>query len=180
MLPEHCVSPGQVLHITAQHDTYAITFDLQTSACAAATAPATPTASVGSPSSNSPASAEAAPGSPQPTGVPLFDPLWRHAYEQVGQLQAGLAKAMSQDPLEYRRLVSAATLLPTRPWGGGSASASGSDGSSSTGVEEARGSAPAPAKCDDKQQQQQQLRQTVTWPPADPHHASALLVRLMT
>jgi hypothetical protein len=72
LLPEHTVQPGQVAALIASHDTYAISFTLDDTAAEGNT---------------SAAGAAAAALQPQPTGVPLFDPLWRAAYEQLTGLQ---------------------------------------------------------------------------------------------
>jgi hypothetical protein len=89
LLPEHAVQLGQQLMLVASHDTYSISFQVQPPA---------------------PAGVDQGPRA-SPTGVPLFDAAWRGAYEQLGQLQAQLAKAIAQDPLEHRRVVEAALSL---------------------------------------------------------------------
>jgi hypothetical protein len=211
LLPEHQVWPGQRLHITASHDTYAISY-----AIAAHTA-ATPQQQI---NSNQPANctstnsmhqsvlcsasagadthkhtmasacrASAVPAAPRPTGVAFVDPLWKSAYDAVSALQASLAKAATQDPLEYRRLVSAALLLAMRPWGAepaiartGSCAVAG--GKAAGGSEAVQVSA---AKVLEGGGQPDTLGKALHSSTAgggrhlaaDPHHAAALLVRLM-
>jgi hypothetical protein len=86
-------------------------------------------------------------------GVPLLDPAWRAAYSQLSTLQSQLVKSISQDPLEHRRVAAAALQLAMQPWTVGA-------GEGQPG----------------QQQQQQQGGADLV---ADPHHAAALLTRLM-
>lgn len=150
LLPEHWVQPGQELHLVAAHDTYAISFDLPaqpvSSTARAATAmtrqhhqpPATPE--------------QALSQQPQPTGVPLFDPLWRAAYGGLAAVQSQVVKAIAQDPLEHRRVMAAALQLAMQPWRQQQMQAT----TAGQGAE----------------QEQISLM-------ADPHHAAALLTKLM-
>eukprot|EP00878_Enallax_costatus_P016702 GHUV01017525.1.p1 GENE.GHUV01017525.1~~GHUV01017525.1.p1 ORF type:complete len:351 (+),score=105.37 GHUV01017525.1:1061-2113(+) len=157
LLPDHQADVGQVLTLTASHNTYAIGFTL---ADANTNRHSQPEAS-----SNSKAKAMAPPAAaPQPTGVPLYDPAWQAAYDRIAQLQSQLVKAITQDPLDYRRLVCAAMQLAMRPWR-----------CSRDAVE---------GQCSDKQQHvgvNGAARSSgVGWSAADPYHAAAMLVRLMT
>lgn len=95
---------------------------------------------------------------PQPTSVPLFDAAWKAAHDGVWQLQSRLMQAATQQPHEYRRLVNAALLLAMQPWAAQQLQADEERGARGTG-----GSLLAGHQG-----------------PADPHHAAALLVRLMT
>ena len=51
----------------------------------------------------------------QATGVPLCDPVWRAAFEQLQGLNGQLVKACVQNPLEYRALAMAALQFAARP-----------------------------------------------------------------
>ena len=90
--------------------------------------------------------------------MPLYDPLWRAAYEQLAALQAQLAKGIAQDPLEHRRVAAAALQLAMQPWG-------------------APGSRVGPGQ--QQQQQEEEREEQAGCVVADPHHAVALLTRLM-
>jgi hypothetical protein len=219
------VKPEQQLALTASHDTYCISFVPITTAAATSqqlkafsTVPASCTSSNGGinhvdafhnaaagvgmdPAASKPAAVE--PDAPQPTGVPFVDPAWKAAYDAVSALQSSTAKAATQDPLEYRKLASAALLLAMRPWGDHPAASAASSVGKATGLangdqqqhatdvggelrssdrnstavkpegESAAESAAAGAagsRCHDGAKQ----------PAADPHHAVALLVRLMS
>ncbi|KAF6265253.1 hypothetical protein COO60DRAFT_1623921 [Scenedesmus sp. NREL 46B-D3] len=219
LLPEHRVWPGQRLDLTASHDTYAISFTIP----AAPAAPPLQPLSSGTPprhtmygsianTASPPCSAAAddnegnmLPGAPQPTGVPFVDPSWKAAYEAVSALQASLAKAATQDPLEYRRLVSAALLLAMRPWGVEKAPSATGDNNDS-GQVAAAAAAPSEGRQDpapvaevaeacsrrgtaaEAQVHMAGAREAAATgsgigsrqPAADPHHATALLVRLMS
>lgn len=171
LLPEHETVPGQVLHLTASHDTYAICFAIDSCVKANAVTDAA-TSSSSDTSMGSGASSTSTPGAglvsssicaaAQPTGVPMYDPAWKAAYDNITHIQGQLVKAITQDPLEYRRMVCAALLLAIRPWG------------STAGLHDA-----------DSKQRQGGDNAVVghhggrTWPTADPHHAAAMLVRLM-
>jgi hypothetical protein len=214
LLPEHQVWPGQHLHMTASHDTYAISFAIAAAPPATpqqrtlSTRPASCTTNSSSTHQTAPSCASAGadsgedtmasavcapamPAAPQPTGVAFVDPLWKAAYDAVSALQASLAKAATQDPLEYRRLVSAALLLAMRPWGTqtaaaattGSAAAACSKAAAGSGEAQksaaavlGNGGQPDTARevlCGSKTGVSRHLI-------ADPHHAAALLVRLMS
>jgi hypothetical protein len=79
------------------------------------------------------------------------------AYDQLSALQSQLVKAIAQDPLEHRRVAAAALQLAMQPWR--------QDG--------------AQLGAESEKQQQQQQQQQFCELAADPHHAAALLVRLM-
>lgn len=157
LLPEHTVEVSQTLTITASHDTYAINFtnenDRTNHVCQ-------PTA--GSRSNSSIEAAVSTVAAPQPTGVPLYDSAWKAACDRLAQLQSQLVKAITQDPLEYRRLVCAAMQLAMRPWGCSGDAAKGQRGL-------------RPAEMDNTE-----ASSGLVWRVADPHHAAAMLVRLMT
>lgn len=173
LLPEHQVCPGQHLAITASHDTYAISF---------AITPPLPPARAAAAAATEGANSGTA---PSPTGVPFFDAAWKAAYDAVSDLQSRLAKALIQDPLEYRRLVNAALSLAMRPWG---ETGSGHDGCLADGkasiehvarqLQQVTGGLPG------KEVQPAQGAGCCSTPgphvEADPHHAAALLVRLMS
>lgn len=183
LLPEHRVQPGQVTTLTASHDTYSISFSAPPATAPAAPAtcedlpqpttgrldtthevatpplakppvPVTPTgvAQGGQHASLQPKTVEEPGevlGPPKPTDVPLFDGLWRAAYDQLTALQSQIVKAVAQDPLEHRRVVAAALQLAMQPW------------------------KHPETHAEQHQQQQGDLA-------ADPHHAAALLTRLMS
>jgi hypothetical protein len=220
LLPEHRVWPGQSLVLTASHDTYAISFSLTAAAtqpqplvsstqpsscafnnsstegqdktCSAAAAAAAFTDENEddnmAPTATMPASA--APATPQPTGVPVVDPAWKAAYDAVAALQASLAKAAAQDPLEYRRLATATLLLAMRPWGSKEAAAATEVASREEQQEGVRdvgllepgsrngraAEAPRQAAVGAAGSGVLVSRQ----PAADPHHAAALVVRFMS
>lgn len=217
LLPEHRVHPGQCLALTASHDTYAISFSIagtaaqpqpsasgrQQTSCAVNASNAATAAdnSIMQPTQVTPAAA--VPGTPQPTGVPFVDPAWKAAYDAVSALQASLAKAAAQDPLEYRRLATAALLLAMRPWGSVEAAAAASSGAKAAAagaaaagkgeqqggepeVEESGSSSTRSAAASAKAQSRSVAAAAAVsgvlarQPAADPHHAAALLVRFMS
>lgn len=112
------VAPGQELDLTASHDTYSISFALPPelegdgstagSQGTAAQQQATE-ATVGS------ASGSGSLTGPRPTGVPLADPAWRAAYDQLQGANGQLVKACVQNPLEYRAVALAALQFAARP-----------------------------------------------------------------
>lgn len=112
---EILVSKGQTLVITAQHDTYSISFSHQTSqsdpSCSADDPPAvhTNTVAAGDAGSNHDIC------EPWFTGVPLFDPIWNRRHQQLSSLNGALAQKMVQNPLEYRRLCLAASAVMDGP-----------------------------------------------------------------
>lgn len=118
-------------------------------------------------------------GVPQPTGVPLVDPVWKAAYDSVSQVQSNLVKALTQDPLEYRKLVNAALVVAMRPWGEESIAVK--EGVLDTGATPSSshldGSDAAARACEKLE------RGTLAGAKrfeGDPHHAASLLVRLMS
>jgi hypothetical protein len=200
--------------VTASHDTYAISFAIaapppampqqpmlssKPASCAINSSSSTHekmsvSVSAGADSdkdnTTSAVRAPAMPAAPQPTGVAYVDPLWKAAYDAVSALQASLAKAATQDPLEYRRLVSAALLLAMRPWRMQTAAATAGSHVAAGGKAAAGG--------DELQKSAAELLEGAGQPDAaqtalhgsssggskhitaDPHHAAALLVRLIS
>jgi hypothetical protein len=126
MLPECWMKQGQQLQITAQHDSYAISFtsaSTDSNVHAAATEATDRSSFTTNSASTGPAEQASVPPArleSLPTSAPLVDHVWRAAYDQLADLQCHLAKAATQDPLEYRRLVTAAALLTMQPWGSSS------------------------------------------------------------
>ncbi len=121
---EVAVQPGTVLAVQASHDTYSISFevDLQRStqltadmhtACAAA--PPAGTASSSDGSSSEDGSRAGGPKEPSLTGVPLYDSSWHVQYDALAKVNAALAKATAQDPLQFRQLAQLAVQLAARP-----------------------------------------------------------------
>lgn len=175
LLQEHDAVTGQTLKVTASHDTYSIRFEVDNSAQSTAATADTTCCSSGTsvrpntssrPMQHAPTSdkspAAIALVAPEPINVPLYDQGWRAAYDSISQLQGQLAKAITQDPLEYKRMASAALLLAMRPW-------------VSTGaVHGADGVAQTTQHIDGAHSKVQ------SFPVADPHHAAAMLVSLMT
>eukprot|EP00775_Hariotina_reticulata_P006410 gene6410-6641_t len=216
MLPECWVRPGQQLRITAQHDTYAISF---TPAVTESNTNAAATDNMDHSDFTTDSSARAPPVDqapepsvrlgPQLSTVPLVDPVWKAAYDQLADLQSHLAKAVTQDPLEYRRLVTAATLLAMQPRGG-IIQPSSIQSRHATGSKHAKmprqpwTEQEEPSKLAGNLHEQEPKRnaeelahhaadavmstaskavdeqQEDIWPTADPHHAAAMLVRLFS
>jgi hypothetical protein len=208
------VWPGQHLHLTASHDTYAISFAIAAPPAATPQQPklssqpasctinskgsnqtppssASAGADIGKHTMAAASCAPATPAAPQPTGVAYVDPVWKSAYDAVSALQASLAKAATQDPMEYRRLVSAALLLAMRPWGTQTATAAAGGRAAAGGKAAVAGSGevqkPAAKVLEEGGQPdaaQKALHGSTTGLTrhlaADPHHAAALLVRLMS
>lgn len=125
---EVAVQPGAVLAVQARHDTYSISFevDLQRStqlgaadsvtACTAAQPAGTAnSSSSGSGSASEAGSRAGGPQAPRLTGVPLYDSSWHAQYEALAKVNAALAKATAQDPLQFRRLAQLAVQLAARP-----------------------------------------------------------------
>ena len=118
------VAPGQELELTASHDTYSISFalppDLHGGASGASGLgnPMQHPAAADGAETNSAATAAAgsnAAAGPRPTGVPLVDPAWRAAHDQLQGLNSQLVKACVQNPLEYRAVALAALQFAARP-----------------------------------------------------------------
>jgi hypothetical protein len=87
---------------------------------------------------------------------------WHASCLALSAAQSGMAKATAQDPLEYRRVVTAALVLAMRPWG------------MMHGAAVRHELAPLAAKGAATREQG-----GYCGPAADPSHASALLTRLM-
>jgi type II protein arginine methyltransferase len=91
-VPEVTVQPGDTLVLTARHDTYGISFEVEADKNGGAAALAT-----------------------RQTGVPLVDAGWRAAHDELAGVNAQLARAVAQDPLEYRAVAAAAVAFAARP-----------------------------------------------------------------
>ena len=57
----------------------------------------------------------AAPPLPAPTGVPLAEPSWQARYQQLQQVNVVLARAVAQEPVQFRQLAQLALQLASRP-----------------------------------------------------------------
>ncbi len=117
------VAPGQQLELTASHDTYSISCalppELEGDGGAGGVGnPGQQQAAVnaaGLDSTAASAAGSSAAAGPRPTGVPLADPAWRAAYDQLQGLNGQLVKACVQNPLEYRAVALAALQFAARP-----------------------------------------------------------------
>ncbi|KAK9917705.1 hypothetical protein WJX75_007354 [Coccomyxa subellipsoidea] len=85
--------PGQRFNLVAKHDTYGLSFALQTDKPAAESG-------MGRGSENAP---------------PLWDPWWKATFEEVGKVNEKLSRAAVQNPLEYRATALAAVQIGSRP-----------------------------------------------------------------
>ena len=127
-MPEVEVTPGQHLQLIASHDTYSISYSLPSGMTGPHSPP--PQQAVASREglqggtggscggdrvrAGEPMAAATGAGL-QATGVPLCDPVWRAAFEQLQGLNGQLVKACVQNPLEYRALAMAALQFAARP-----------------------------------------------------------------
>ena len=60
--------------------------------------------------------ARAAPGTQIPqSGVPLYDPLWKQAHDNLNGVNSQIMKSIVQSPVEYRAAALAATTMASRP-----------------------------------------------------------------
>ncbi|CAL8464828.1 g4363 [Coccomyxa elongata] len=85
---EMSVVPGQRFSVVAKHDTYGLSFTLQ-------------------PESSSDNVPE--------RSVPLWDPLWKATFEELGKINENLSKGTVQNPLEFRATALAAVQIGSRP-----------------------------------------------------------------
>jgi predicted RNA methylase len=87
-MPEIRVKPGEQLAVTAQHDTFSISYTLPETEIS---------------------------HSSRSTGVPLVDPVWKSAHDTLQQVNSQLVKSCVQNPLEYRVVAQAAVQFASRP-----------------------------------------------------------------
>lgn len=107
-LPPRVVRHGERLCVDASHDTYSFAFKAS-DGCGRGCMESVPLH--GAPPG--PSTAEQ-PSGPSPTS-PGGDPVWRAALEALKPLNASLTKACVQNPLEYRRIATAAIEVAARP-----------------------------------------------------------------
>eukprot|EP00899_Mesostigma_viride_P015398 jgi/Mesvir1/2385/Mv22134-RA.2 len=88
-VPEVRVASGQTLPLVAKHDTYGITFELDT-----ALADVTPLR----------------------TRVPLVDPAWMDAYARVKKFTSEIGKSIAFNPKEAKKVAQAAVAIGTHPF----------------------------------------------------------------
>ncbi|KAK9863942.1 hypothetical protein WJX84_003683 [Apatococcus fuscideae] len=100
---ERRVDEGDVLEVTASHDTYSISFALSPQ-----DAPAQPT-------QDGLQDLDTAGPAPASTAVPLKDAAWEASHKQLAEVNGQLAKACIQNPLEYRTTALAAVQFAARP-----------------------------------------------------------------
>ena len=91
-LPEIIVRPKDCLAITARHDTYSISFEVEKDK------------NEGLESFEN-----------RLTGVPLVDPMWKQVHDALEKGNAQLVKACVQNPLEFRAAAQAAVAFAARP-----------------------------------------------------------------
>jgi len=51
----------------------------------------------------------------QKSGVPLWDPAWRELFTHMGQVHDHIARAGTQNPLEFRAFAEAAVSIAAQP-----------------------------------------------------------------
>lgn len=103
-MPEIKVVSGDSRSLVAKHDTYSISFAHSSS-----------TASIDTDTTNN--SSIKLPEEPKDdtTGVPLYDPVWKAAFDSLQALNSQLVKACVQNPLEYRAVAQSAVRIAARP-----------------------------------------------------------------
>ncbi|KAK9863045.1 hypothetical protein WJX84_000363 [Apatococcus fuscideae] len=101
-LGERQVEAGDMLRVTASHDTYSISF-------------APSSAEEQGLNREQPEGACSGTSSAMHTGVPLKDVAWEASHKQLAEMNGQLAKACIQNPLEYRATALAAVQFASRP-----------------------------------------------------------------
>lgn len=123
-VPEVQVQAGHELDLLARHDSYSISYalppelshnDKAQPAGGPQSAAAVQEQQAGLAGDDAPAGVGPPDDQPRLTGVPVVDPAWKVAFEQMQEVSGQLAKSCVQNPLEYRAVAEAAVRMAARP-----------------------------------------------------------------